>query len=325
MAVPIARTAAAPLRAVALFTAALAVFAVMEVCVKLLAARYPVTEIAWARYSGHLIILVVVFAPRRRLALIRTDAVRVQVARSVLLLGVTLLNWLAIRVLPLAEVAAVVMITPLLVAALSVPMLRERIARDQWIAIWIGLAGVLILLRPGAALASWAAILPLGTAACFAVYQVLTRRISGTDPTSTTLFYTALVGTVIMSFTVALDWRMPLPWDALLMVSLGVLAAVGHLLFVSALEHASPAALAPYLYSQLVWATIFGFTIFGNAPDTPSLIGMAIIVASGLYVIARRRSIPGSWARSAGLRRPVSPNLAWASRRPLPPRRLHRT
>ena len=150
---------------------------------------------------------------------------------------------------------------------------------------------MLVIIRPGGGVFSPAALLPLGTACCFAAYQIMTRQLAGVDSSFTTLFYSAIVGTALMSLVVPFFWHPPeTVVHGLLLAMLGVLGAVGHFVLIRAFHHAAASVLAPFVYSQLVAALILGYAVFGDFPDGWSLVGMAIIVASGVFVALRNRA-----------------------------------
>jgi len=173
---------------------------------------------------------------------------------------------------------------------LSLPVLGERPTRARWIAAIAGFAGILILVRPGSAVFHPATALLVMAAISNAMYQLLTRRLPDDSP-YTTLFYSPIVGT--LGLTVALPFTgMPetVTWtDGLFLVVLGFLAGVGHWMFISAFVLAPAALLAPFTYLQMIWATMYGYLVFGQLPDGLSMLGMAVIVASGAALVLHER------------------------------------
>jgi drug/metabolite transporter (DMT)-like permease len=218
-------------------------------------------------------------------ALLRTPRWRFQVLRSGFLLGVTISNWVALQYLPLAEVAAVVQTAPIIVTVIAVAVLGERVGRRQWIALAIGFLGVLLMVRPGGALATPLVVLPITTAVCYACFQVTTRSLGTTDRPGTTTFYTAVVGFLVLAPFIPANWVTPAASDLALMVLLGVMAAISQGLFVLAFRLAPASTLAPLAYSQLVWATLTGVVFFGDIPAPSTIVAMIIIVIAGLLVI----------------------------------------
>lgn len=272
------------LRGIAFLLSATVVFALMDATLKYLARFYPVPGLVWARYAAHMGLMIVILGPRLRLDLVRTKQPGMQVLRAACLLGTTLFFVYALRYLPMAQALAISFIAPLLVTALSVKFLAERVAPMQWFAVAVGLAGVLIIVRPGGGVFGPAALLPLCGAVCFSFYQIITRRLAGRDNPFTTLFYTALVGALLMSAALPFAWVWPDPWHGVLLVCAGLLGGTGHFLLIKAFEQAPASALAPFGYAQLVWAVALGYLVFGDLPDAWALAGMGVIVASGLMV-----------------------------------------
>jgi len=270
--------------------AAVGVFTLMDAIAKYLAHWYPVPGIVWARYVSNIALLLAWFAARGELRRLRTVRPGIQFARGLLLAGATLFYFTSLSVLPLADAAAIAFVLPLFVAALAAPMLKERLDAPRLLAIVAGFAGALIIVRPGSATFTLYALLPMAMALCNALYQILTRKVAGVEHPFTSLIWGAIVGAVLMSAVVPFAWKTPdqaLHW-ALLGV-LGVLASIGHYLLIRAYDYAPATLLAPYTYSGLVWAMLLGLAVFGNFPDGWSLAGMAVIVASGLFLAGRQR------------------------------------
>jgi drug/metabolite transporter (DMT)-like permease len=245
----------------------------------------------WARYAGQMIV-VTPFAWRRAgPGFWRTRRLGLQLLRSAMLLCATFCFFGGLRYLPLAEGSAITFLAPIIVVVLSGPILGERPDRARWIAALTGFAGILILLRPGSAVFHPAALLLLLAALCNALYFLLTRKLVD-ESVHTTLFYSALVGT--LGLTVGLPWEIgggaPPLKDTLAFVLLGLFAGVGHWSIISAFQHAPAALLTPFAYLQMIWATTYGFVLFGQLPDRWSALGMTIIVASGLMLALRERA-----------------------------------
>jgi drug/metabolite transporter (DMT)-like permease len=149
----------------------------------------------------------------------------------------------------------------------------------------LGFLGVLIIIRPGGGVFSVHAIYPLITALLFALYQVLTRKLAGRENPFTTLFFTALVGAVATSLPLPWTWQTPQLHQIAFMIGIGLLGGFGHFFLIRAVEHASPAALAPFIYTQLVWSTLLAFLAFDEFPGSGSLLGMLVIVSAGMLAI----------------------------------------
>jgi drug/metabolite transporter (DMT)-like permease len=213
----------------------------------------------------------------------RTRKPGLQLLRSLFLVLATLGFWGGLRYLPLAEASAITFLAPIFVVLLSWPLLRERATRARQIASVVGFAGILVLLRPGSAALHPAVALLVGAALANALYQLLTRRLLDEDP-DTTLFYSASVGTAVLSLGLpfATDAAVLTPASVAPLALLGVLAGVGHWCLTNAYLEAPASLLTPFTYLQMLWATAFGVVLFDQHPDRLSALGMAIILASGL-------------------------------------------
>lgn len=278
------------LRGILLITAAVSTFAVMDTTAKYLSQTYPVPAIVWSRYVFQAAFMLAVLGPRMKLDLLRTRRPGLQIARGVMLALSTILFFSALSLMPIAEASAITFLSPLLLTALSVVLLRERVAPAAWVAVAAGFVGVLIIVRPGGGVFSLAALLPLATACCFAAYQLMTRQLAGVDSSFATLFYGAIVGTALVSLLLPFYWHPPETLaHGLLLAMLGVLGSVGHFVLIRAFEHAPPSVLAPFVYTQLVSVLVLGYLVFGDFPDGWSLLGMGVIVAAGAFVASRGR------------------------------------
>lgn len=264
--------------------AAVLLFAVMDSISKYLTQFYPVLSVVWARYLLHTVLVVVVLGPRLGFSLVRTRRPRAQFARGALLTAATLFFVAALKHMPIAEATAIQFLAPLLVTAMAVVVLNEKVELARWVAIACGFVGVLIIIRPGSGVFTWASLLPLATAACFASYQILTRRLAGIESSYTSLFYTGLVGAVLLSIPLPYAWSPPQSGAHLALFALiGILGGLGHLILIKAYDLAPASSLAPFSYTQLIWVTAAGYLAFDNIPDFWSFAGMGILMASGIY------------------------------------------
>ena len=198
-----------------------------------------------------------------------------------------------LRYLPLAEASAITFLAPIFIVALSWPLLREHAPAARRVASVAGFAGILVLVRPGSAVMHPAVLLLVGAALANALYQLLTRKLLDERP-NTTLFYSATVGTIVLSLALAFTLELPAVDSASLPLFLlmGLLAGLGHWCLTHAYMHAPASLLTPFTYLQMLWATTLGWVVFGQHPDGVSAIGMSIIVASGLWLAwwERRRA-----------------------------------
>jgi drug/metabolite transporter (DMT)-like permease len=264
-------------------------FTTMDSIAKSLTATYPVQQVIWARYFFQFALMLLLI-PRLGVAgLLWTRRPGVHIARGLLLTISTGCMIVAISIVPLADAYTITFTAPFLVTILSIPLLKERVGWRRWTAVLVGFAGVLIVFRPFAAPVHWAMLLPLITAGCFALYQILTRKVSydSRETAFMMLFYLAWVGTAVMSAIVPAYWQAVVLGDWALMVGMGALGAAGHLILIRALTIAPASLLSPFIYAQIVWALGIGYVWFGDVPNAWMLIGCTVIVASGLYVFYR--------------------------------------
>ena len=277
---------------VILFPVALFLFAAGDTTVKYLSASFSVPLLVWARFAVHLLIMLVVVAPGTGREIIVTQKPWLMVFRALMLVFSSLFIQQAFQSLPLAETTAVFFVTPLLVALLAGPMLGEKLQIKTWLALFGGFCGVMLIVRPEGALVGVGVVYTLASALCNTFYQILTRKLSATEPVMRQLFYTALVGTISMSFALPAYWTgdVPTPQQALLIVSLGLFAGGGHFLLIRAFRETPASTLSPMFYLQLVWVTLLGWIVFDQLPDMISAAGMLVIGASGLSLAWRWRS-----------------------------------
>jgi len=266
-------------------------FPVMSGFAKFLGADYNTLQISWARAFGHIVFMLIVFVPRFGLRMLRTQRPFTQLARSTMLFTSNAASFLAIAFIPLAKAAAITMTAPLLVMPLAWIVLGERSSMGAIMALVVGFAGVLILIQPGTELFHWAALLPLVSAAGYAIYQVLTRLISNIDTPETSTIYSSLVGGFGMFLVLPFVWKTPEGLrDIFYFCSLGVLGAMGHYFVARALAYAPANVVAPFQYMQLLGSVIVGYLFFGDFPDFLGWVGAAIIVGAGLYIgLAQRK------------------------------------
>lgn len=277
-----------PLAGVALQITALAVFVCMDTLLKLLTAQYAVPQLMWARFLFSLL------AAAAALRLVtgrlpwRSHAPWLQAARSLLLAACNLLFSTALAHIPLTDATAMGFASPLFTVALAAVWLRERVGARRWVGVGVGFLGVLVALRPpfltGGAPPPAAALLPLGTAFLFAIYQILTRKLATIDDPRTTILHTGFAATLATSLAQPFVWTPPSGFDWGLLVVLGLLGAFGHGLLVLAYARAPVSLLAPISYTQLIWATLSGMLVFADWPDAWTLAGAAVIAVGGILV-----------------------------------------
>jgi len=265
--------------------AATVMFSLLNAAAKYLSPDFPMAQLVWARTAGHLGFVVAAFGPHHGRRLFVTRHPTSQLLRSLLLLASTAFNFAALRWVGLATAATINFTSPSIVALLAAPMLGERVGARRWAAIAIGFLGALVVVRPGADAAQLAALLSLGTAVCYAFYQLLTRRVVATDSPETTAGYSALVGTVVASAVVPFVWQTPSSTLALLvMLSMGLSGGLGHYFVARAYLWAPASVVSPFGYVQLLGAASTGYLIFGDVPTASLWVGAVLIIGSGLFI-----------------------------------------
>ncbi|HLY89094.1 MAG TPA: DMT family transporter [Acetobacteraceae bacterium] len=278
------------MRGILLMCAGVSTFPFMNAAVKLLAANYPAAQITWARFTGHLLVMLVVFLPQYRSSVIRTRRPAVQIGRSLAMLFSNLLFVMAIGSVPLATASAIGFTSPILVTALSVPLLHESVGWRRWSAVFIGFTGALIVIRPGTGFHDPAVLLILLSSLVYALYQIGTRLVAPYDNAATGIIFAALFGSLGMTLVLPFVWVPPHSvFDTLLFSCLGLLGGLGHYLVILAFQKGPAAVIAPLGYVELIGTTILGYLIFGNFPDFWTWIGAGVIIASGIYIAFRER------------------------------------
>jgi drug/metabolite transporter (DMT)-like permease len=278
------------LTGIALMCGAVASFALLDTTAKYLNLHMDTLQVVWARYTGAFLFPFLVSNPWTRPGLMVTARPGLQLFRSLLLLMSTICNFFALRYLQLDETVALQFSAPFFVAALSGPILGEWVRWRRWTAICVGFIGVLVVTRPGAGGIHWAASLSLIATASYAIFAIITRILARTDSNETTLFYSNLVGAVVMLPVVWFVWVTPTdPLVIALMVVAGAIGSFGHYLLIAGHRLAPASVLAPFIYTELIWMILLGYAVFGDTPNRWTIAGAAIVVASGLYLLHRER------------------------------------
>ena len=249
---------------------------------------------AWARYAFNVLVVSAFLNPISVPGIARSNRLGLQVLRSTILVGCTVLNFFALRHLQLTTSMAIQFAMPLIVALLAGPFLGEWAGPRRLAAIGIGFMGVLVVTRPFSGDLHPAAFLTVGSTVLYAFYALVTRTLAAHDRTATTVFYSGLGGVLIMTPILPFVWTAPpnlFYWG--IMVGIGVFAAGGHWLLVLAHARAPAPVLSPFIYTQLLWMGLLGYLVFGDVPDRWTLVGAAIVVASGLYLIWWERQARG--------------------------------
>jgi drug/metabolite transporter (DMT)-like permease len=284
------------LTGIGLVIAATACFAVLDTTVKAVGAVVSVLLVIWFRYLFHALAMTAFLLPRRGRAAWRTGHPRFQLLRGVLLLSLSLMGFIALQRMPVGEFTAILMVTPLAVTLLGATVLREHVSAWQWLLVAGGFAGVLLVVRPDSGDIGWAGLLPLAMVFVAAWFQILTAKMARTEDPMTMHLYTGWVGALVASALLPFVWQaIPDLRTLALLVLVGIAGTVGHLLFIMAYQRAPASTLSPYLYTQIAFAMLFGWVVFGHTPGPIELTGIALIVLCGAvsgWRTVRNRPVP---------------------------------
>ena len=264
---------------------------IVDSAAKYMTAHLPPLELVWGYFLG-------VFVCLLGLALGKGGALpRLLVTRrpllhagrtGLLVLSISLM-FVALRQMSLADATAISFTSPLFITLLAIPILGERVDKARWLAVFVGLCGVLVVVRPGSGLASWISVLPLLGAIAFAGFQIITRLMASTENTFATLFYTGAGGLAWSTLALPFIWVGLDPWHWLFFLVQGALGVGAHLCMIKAFSLAEASLLAPFNYSKIIWAAGTGYLIFGDVPSLNTLAGAAIIALAGLFIMLHER------------------------------------
>lgn len=278
------------LKGIGLVMLAVIIFSLSDVTGKYLFQTHAVPFVIAVRYGVNLLLLAAFFGGRHGKAMLRTQRTGLVLVRAGSLALASLAMGLALKRMPVGETVAIIYLSPFAVMLLAAWLLGEKPILASWIGALVGFAGVLLIVRPGAGLDPAGVGFALLAAAATVAYHLLSRQLAHTETTISLLFYTALVGTVVFGAMLPWGWDGTIPGlrDTVLLLALGVFATVGHALFTAAYREAPASLLAPVNYLALVWAALFGWMVFGHAPDLITMGGMALIVIAGVAVALRQ-------------------------------------
>ena len=265
-------------------------FASMDATAKYLMKEIGPAQTIWARYTVQAVIVTVFILPKINVYG-RTNYPKLQFLRSVALMMATTLFFFAFSRLGLAEASAIFNISPVLITLGAFLFLREQIGPRRLIGIIVSLLGALIIIRPGTGVFTIYALLPLGAAIFYSTYSLATRFVGTDESPWTSLFYSAIFGAICYSIYIAFYWN-PMSSNAILLtIIIGLFGTAGHICLIRALTLGEASLVAPFIYTNLLFTTTWGFVLFGNLPDFWTIVGALIIVAAGIYVWARDRAV----------------------------------
>ena len=264
---------------------------IMDAIAKYLSYSLPILQITWFRFFFSAVITGIFIYLFSRKSFVRSKNIKSQVLRGILLLTSSLLFFYAISVISLAKALTLAFICPLIVTALSPYFLKERVGRRRWTAVIVGFIGVLLVIRPGIVEFNWASLASLGTGLCYAIYLIVTRSLKDTDNGLLTLLFTSIVGTVVLSIYLPFVWVNPSLNQLLLAVNMGFIAALAHGLIIISYNFSDASKLAPLGYFEIIPNIIIGYIWFSDLPDKYTLLGLLVIILSGIYVFRREQII----------------------------------
>ena len=265
-------------------------FIALDAIMKHLLESYSLVQVTWGRFFFATVVAALACGPRIG-SLAVSQVPGQQAARSVLLMSTTAMFNAGIRTTPLATATTIMFLSPILVTLLSIPLLGEKVRLRRWIGMMFGFAGALLVVRPwdeGFGGLGTGVLFLLVAALLNANYQIITRKVRLDDPL-TSLLYTAAAGAIVTTAILPWFWTWPTAVDWLLLAGSGLAGGLGHLFLIRAFRAAPASVVAPFSYSSLVWATLFGFLVWSELPDLWTLAGAALIIGSGLYIFHRER------------------------------------
>lgn len=262
---------------------AMACFAVLDTTNKILVAGVPLLMILWVRYMFQAIVTSAMMLPQRGLAIFNTGHIGLQILRGLLLVACSLLAFVSLQRMPVAEFTAIGMLTPLAVTLLARFVMHEHVSPLRWVFVVGGMLGAMLIVRPGGSMSPEDAWLPLVMVMSYACFQTLTSHMAKTENPMTLHFYTGLVGAVLASVLVLGWWTTditPVQWLQLCLV--GTMGTLGHYLLILAFAKAPAVTITPFLYSGIAFATFGGWLVFAHVPDRVAVLGMLLIALCGL-------------------------------------------
>ena len=285
--------AAAPVATAGIGFGALAfgLFSLMDALVKWLSASYPVPQILVCNALFALIPVGAMVIRRGGLPQLRTRRLGLHLLRGVLGTTGGLLGFYAFSQLPLADAYAIIFATPLLITALSMPILGEAVGWRRWSAVLVGFVGILVMLRPGLAPIGLGSLAALGAACASACAILLVRKLSATETTTSIAFYSNLVAVVLAGALFSPTFLVPSLLDLSLMAASGLIGGSALLVLIAGYRRSPAALVAPFQYTQMLWAILLGALLWGDLPAPAMLLGASIVAASGLFILYRETAL----------------------------------
>lgn len=287
-------------RGILAMLAAIGLFSTMDAIIKSIHDHVGTVQILFFRSLFALLPLLPVIRAEGGAAALRTRRPWAQLAYGLLMMGFLLCFFTALGLLPLADVYAVNFASPLFITALSLPLLGEPVGPRRWAAVLVGFAGVLVILRPGAGVLTLGGLVALAAAAFYALGMIQVRRLARTETSGSIVFWFCVIGTAASALLLPFLWRAPRPLDWPLLAAVGILGGLGQVLVTHAYRLAPAALVSPFQYTSMLWGLAYGAVLFGDRPDAMTLLGSAVVIGSGIYLLQRearrRRAVPGESA-----------------------------
>ena len=264
-------------------------FATTDVAQKYATIYHSVFQIMLFRYLFLFIIAIIEAKRKKNVRVWKTNNLKLQLIRSLCSILETAFFVTSFRYLTLGDVHSVAALSPIIVVALSIIFLKEFVDKRIWFAIFFGFIGVLIILRPGFDVFNFKSLIPLGAAFTFAIYQILTKKVSEVDKDETSLFFTSLFGVITMVILASIYWVDFIFISYFLLPLIGIMMSLAHYSLIIALARAPANKIQPFHFSLIFWAIIYGFVFYNDVPDVPTVFGALIIALSGIYIIHQQR------------------------------------
>jgi drug/metabolite transporter (DMT)-like permease len=265
-------------------------FALLDCGAKWLVRTLPVLQVVWLRFLFHAVVSTALLAPKLGGGILHTRRPKLQLLRAAMLATMTGLNFWALQYLQLAETGSIQFSVPIIIALIAAPMLGERMDRARWTAISIGFIGVLVIVRPGTQAFQPALLIAIINAFLYALFNLMTRQLAAHDSPGATQFYSSLGATLVITPFALAAWQTPPgAWQWLILCLMGIAGALGHYLLALAHRYAPASVLGPFLYQQILWMVLLGYLVFGDVPDAAVVLGAAIVIGSGGYLLWRER------------------------------------
>lgn len=272
-------------RSVVTYMVATLFFVSLDSLAKHMMAMHPLGMVIWGRYAASIIIIALALPFAGITRTVSTNHLGAHFLRGACLVGATAFMFLAVKSLPVALSYAISYVSPLIVLAIAAATLKERITRLQAIGAVVSFTGVLMIIRPGTAQWQWEMLFPLGSAVCYASYQVLTRAVGRHDSPLTSLLYVTLSGAILASLTLPWSYTPASLSTWALIGALGLLGTIGHFLLISAYKGAPASILAPFIYVQIIWAALIDTFIFNTSITPVIAMGALVVIGGGLLIL----------------------------------------